>query len=126
MKAIQSHLIFITFLSLVIYSGYLYSLRFDYLPWGSSKNDGLFFLAYYLIILPVMFILAILKRYRLKNKTSTFLRNSFFLYLLVVSLPSLDIYGSQIALGFGVTLCTIVAIIVLFEMYRLNTKILST
>lgn len=122
MNTIKSFLIFIVFFTLVIYSAYLYSLRFDYLPWGSSKRDGLFFLAYYLIILPLMIIVAILKRYILKNRASVFLRNSFFLYLLVISLPSFDTFGSQIALGFGVTLCVIVAIVILVEMYGLYSK----
>lgn len=126
MKLIKSYLIFITFLALVVYSAYLYSLRFDYVPWGSSKRDGLFFLAYYLIIIPLMLIVAILKRYRFKNKTSAVLRNSFFLYIIVISLPSLDTYGSQIALGFGVILCMIISLLVLFEMYKLDTGKVAT
>jgi hypothetical protein len=95
-------------------------------PWGSSKRDGLFFLAYYLIIIPLMLIVAILKRYRFKNKTSAVLRNSFFLYIIVISLPSLDTYGSQIALGFGVILCMIISLLVLFEMYKLDTGKVAT
>lgn len=126
MKPIKSYLIFITFLALVVYSAYLYSLRFDYVPWGSSKRDGLFFLTYYLIIIPLMLIVAILKRYRFRNKTSAVLRNSFFLYIIVISLPSLDTYGSQIALGFGVILCMIISLLVLFEMYKLDTGNVAT
>lgn len=73
-----------------------------------------------------MLIVAFFKRHILKNKASFFLRNSFYFYLLAISLPSLDTYGSQIALGFGVTLCSIILILVLTEVYKIKTNKLTS
>ena len=123
MKFFKIYFIYLAFLSLVIYSGYLYSLRWDYLSWGASNRDGLFFIAYYVIIMPLMIITAIIKRLMLKTISNAFGKNNFFLYLLLISLPALDTHGSQISLGFGVVICIIICICILLEIAKYKIKI---
>lgn len=120
MKHIKLYAVFAIFLSLVIYAAYLYSLRFDYLPWGSSKRDGLFFLAYYLIILPCMLVVAFVKNLILRGKSTFVLKNSFFFYLFMIALPSLDTHGSQFSLGLGITFCLITSVLILFEIMQID------
>jgi hypothetical protein len=115
MKSLKIYVTYLVFVSLVLYSGYLYSLRLDYVPWGSRHNDGLFFLAYYIIILPLLIIAAIIKRIFLKDSPHPFIKNSFFLYLLIISLPALDTHGSQISLALGVIACALVCVCILAE-----------
>lgn len=123
MKKNKLYVIILIFLCLTIYSGYLYSLRLDYLPWGDSNRDGLFFLAYYLIMLPSMIVIAFLKRLLFKDKATGLQRNSFFFYILFISLPAVDTHGSQISLGLGFVFCLFVSILVLLELYNLKSKV---
>lgn len=118
MKYFKIYLTYVVFIGLITYTAYLYSLRWDFVVWGSSKRDGLFFLLYYIAILPMFLVTSIVKRYFLKNESSIYLKNSFFLYTILVTTPALDTHGSQVALALGVVFCIIVCICILFEIVK--------
>lgn len=122
MKTFIPYTIYLVFISLIIYSGYLYSIRWNFAPWGSSNNDGLFFLFYYILVLPMLLITSILKRIFLKHQKDIYLKYSFYIYTLVISLPSLDTYGSQISLGFGVTLSMLITTLITIELCKYFTS----
>ncbi len=122
MKITKLDFTFFTFLCLLIYAFYLYSLRLDYLPWGSRQRDGLFFLSFYLFILPSLLINAALKKFFLKKTGSLIYQNSFFMHIALICIPALDIYGSQLSLLIGVIFCLIGSILVLGEFYFLRIR----
>ena len=110
--------IYLIFLTLILQSFYLYSIRWNFVPWGSSIHDGLFFLFFYFIVLPAIIVIAILKRSLFKSKSASFFkRNSFFIYTLLIALPSIDAYGSQLALGIGSSACLIACVCILIEFF---------
>ncbi|KHD90225.1 hypothetical protein AH06_00395 [candidate division TM6 bacterium Zodletone_IIa] len=115
MKLLLTYIIYLVFLGLIIFSAWLYSLRWDFVPWGSHNNDGLFFLYYYIAVIPAMLLTAILKRLILKQETTAYRKNSFFLYLFLISIPALDTHGSQVALAFGFFICVVCLISTLYE-----------
>lgn len=125
MKRLRIGATYIVFFALVIESGYLYSIRWDYVSWGSSRRDGLFFLSFYIITIPLLVAVAILKRSFFRNSEKPFMKVSFFAYALAVGLPSIDTSGSQISLGLGVIICIGISICVLLEFVaqsKLNTR----
>jgi len=124
MKYFKIYITYFVFIGLIIYTAYLYSLRWDFVIWGSSKRDGLFFLLYYIAVLPMLLVTSIVKRYFLKNESSIYLKNSFFLYTILVTSPALDTHGSQVALALGVVLCIIVCICILFETVKYKSRLL--
>ena len=106
---------FLIFLILVGLSGYLYSVRSDLVFWGSSKRDGLFFLFFPIIVLPLMLITAFAKRFLIAKFQRGYLKNSFFLYFILIGLPALDTHGSQASLAAGMSICLLVFITVILE-----------
>lgn len=124
MKSLKIIIIYIVFITLVIESAYLYSIRWNLVPWGSSQRDGLFFLAFYTIVLPLLILAAIIKRYFLRHRGSIFIRYSFFVYLLLIGLPAIDTFGSQIALGLGVSICLIICGCIFVEIIKYKNQIL--
>jgi len=119
MKKIKIIFSYIVFIVLVIESGYLYSIRWDFVPWGSSLRDGLFFLAFYTIIIPLLVATAVFKRSLMRNSNQSFIRNSFFVYSLAIILPSIDTSGSQASLGLGVIVSGIISVCTLLEFFKL-------
>lgn len=114
----------IAFLILVLYAGYLYSLRWDFLPWGSSRRDGLFFLGFYFIVLPLMLMVSFLKRFWAVYNNNWFKSHNFFIYVVLIALPSVETYGSQISLAIGVIISFTVAVLIIFEHF--NTTVLES
>jgi hypothetical protein len=123
MKIFKSAFIYLIFIGLTLQAGYLYSILWDFVPWGSSSRDGLFFLFFYIAVLPLLIITSIVKWFLFKKQQSLFLKGSFFLYSTLVGLPAIDTYGSQISLGIGVTICTIVCICIVIEVIKYRKQI---
>lgn len=111
--------IYILFLVLVVYTGYLYSLRFELVPWGSARRDGLFFLVFYFCILPALVIISGIKRYVYKTYNS-FLKNSFFLYSILITIPAIDTYARQLSLAFSFFISCTIVIMLLYELFVLR------
>lgn len=124
MKYFKISFTYLIFIVIVLQARYLYSLRCDFLPWGSSLRDGLFFLAFYFIILPLLIVVAIIKGYLLRHNENSFIKYSFFLYLFLIGLPAIDTFGSQIALGFGVSICIIICACIFIEIIKYKNQIL--
>jgi hypothetical protein len=93
---------------------YLYSLRCDSVPWGSHHNDGLYFLMYYLIVLPAMIILSIVKVF--EKERQLFFRLNYFLYAFLISLPAIISLRTQFMLNTGMIISAIIAIVNIFEL----------
>lgn len=126
MKLFKLYFVYALFFSLIICSGYLFSLRWNFVPWGSGSNDGLFFLFYYIAVLPLLIITSIAKRILLKKYQNSFLKNSFFFYTATITLPAIDTYGSQTSLALGTCFCIMVSISILVEWHKLRTQFILT
>ncbi len=98
-KIIALILVYICFVLLSAYTFYLYALKSDYTPWGNSLRDGLYFLALFIIILPLMVLMSIFKI--LLWKINSFIRFSFLFYALLTVLPSAISIKIPISLGIG-------------------------
>jgi hypothetical protein len=125
MKRIKFYFVFALYFSLVVYSGYLYSLRWDFLHPGANLRDGLFFLAFYIIILPLLIVTSILKIYFFKPILNNYLKFSFVLYSLLITLPAIDTTGSQTSLAMGTIFCLLTSLCILVEAYIIHTKYLT-
>ena len=112
-------LVCLVFEILVLYSFYLYSLRCDFVFWGSSLRDGLYFLEFFILIVPVMVILSVLKVFlKLAN---TFFRFNYFLYTLLIAIPGIGDAYSQTSLMAGMTICIVVFFLNIVEFF-LNVR----
>jgi hypothetical protein len=100
-------------------TAYLFSLRFDGVPWGDESRDGLFMLTYPMVILPSTLFFAIVK-YK-AGKTSGCEKANYFFYTLVMLgvflLSIFDAY-SQIFLLVGILANVIICLLVLVEIFR--------
>lgn len=126
MKKIKACVVHLIFLFLVYYSGYLYSLRSDYVPWGNSLNDGLFFIAFYIIILPLQIIASVAKWLLFKRDSNNFKKYIFFFYVLLISIPALDFEGSQKSLAFGIGISCIIFLSALIEFVYMLLNLKTT
>src|SRR5271154_2710508 len=113
---------YLIFFVLIIQSGFFYSILWHFVPWGNDSDEGLFFLAFYIIDIPLLAIIAFIKRLILKGQNQ-YLRNSFFIYTFLIALPALDTYGSQISVGLGTTICAIVCICIVIELIKYRKQI---
>ena len=98
---------------LTLFAFYLYSLRSNFLPWGSHANDGLYFLAYFIIVLPAMLGVSLSKA--LLSKGNFAKRYSYFAYTILISMPAIVSLKAQLSITIGVTASLCVALINLFE-----------
>ncbi len=108
-----SFFIYAIFECLVLYSFYLYSLRSDIVFWGSSLNDGLYFLAYFFCVLPLIILVSALKN--LFEKRMRLIRFSYYIYAIFISIPALISLRSQLMLNIGMLICLLVAVINFIE-----------
>jgi hypothetical protein len=99
-------------------SGYLYSIRWNWVSWGSSQREGLFFLAFYTVILPLLIAISVIKCYLLRHAKTTFIKYSFFAYLAMVGLPAIDTFGSQKTLALGTSASLIICVCALGEFVK--------
>jgi hypothetical protein len=93
--------LYLLFAMFIVFAGYLYSLRCNFVSWGSSLHDGLFFLAFYIFILPALLIIGIAKNYLAKRVVVSIKSNNFFYCTMLVALPALDLHGTQVSLLAG-------------------------
>lgn len=115
-KKVAFVLLYLCFITLSAYTFYLYSLISDYVPWGDSLRDGLYFLAYFFIVFPLTLILSVVKL--LLWKKNDYVRFSFFLYSLTVLgtalLSNTDAY-SQCYLLIGMVVSLLVCCLTIVE-----------
>lgn len=114
MKGVVKLAVIALFEVVAMYTFYLYSLRSDVVPWGSSVRDGLYFLAYFFYCLPLMMLLSILKIALWKK--NNLLRFNYLTYTILVFIPSFESANSQVMLNGGMILSLVVAVINLWEL----------
>lgn len=112
-KNIVILLLFGCFNLFVVNTFYLYSIRSDYVPWGSALTDGLFFLAFFIWVLPSMILLSVLKLFI--KKQDLIFRFSYFFYSFLVAVPAIGDAYSQSKLLWGMGLCIFVFLLNIFE-----------
>jgi hypothetical protein len=112
-RSIAMVLIYLCFIFLSGYIFYFYSLKSELVCWGNKSRDGLYFLALFFLLLPLMVLLSILKI--LLWKINNYIRFSFLLYALLVTLPAIISIKSQVSLGVGMLVCIIVCILIIIE-----------
>jgi hypothetical protein len=119
MKRFGIYSLFLIFFTLITYSGYLYSLRWNFFNPVAGLRDGLFFLAFYIIILPLLLLVSSLKTFYFKSVSNSFLKFSFFLYTLLIAFPSVDTTGSQMSLGIGTIFSFLCGLWIVAEFYKI-------
>lgn len=70
---ITTQIVFVIFLKFIrglLYgcSLYLFTLKLDLVPWGDSTRDGLYLLAFFLFLSPVLLVVAFLETFLEKRK----------------------------------------------------------
>ena len=115
MKKIKKILIFVAFGLLISYTFYLYSLRSDYVSWGSGLRDGLYFLVFFIIVLPLMILLSVLKLFI--KEQNILLRTSYFFYTFLITIPAIGDAYSQSKLIWGMSICLIVLVLNISEYF---------
>ena len=113
MQKIKTIAIFLVFEMLVSYTFYLYSLRSNYVPWGSGLRDGLFFLVLFVVVLPAMLLLSVFKVFLKRQKIV--LRFNYFLYSLLIIIPALGNAYSQSGLLAGMVICILIFLLNILE-----------
>jgi hypothetical protein len=86
----------------LIFAGYLYSLKSDYLYWGDSKREGLYLLALFVIVAPLLVISASINYYLNRTLNEIRIKFDLFVCLVLILLPAILSLKSQksIILGF--------------------------
>lgn len=113
----NSNLIFINrlfYISILVYTSYLYSLRCDFFYWGNSKHDGLYLLAIYILIVPMLLISSTINHFIEKVEPNY----ELYIYIPVVILPALISLKAQSSLFVGTVLPILISIIILFRYFR--------
>ena len=76
--------------------------------WGDTTHDGLYFLAYYIYILPALIILSIINAVLIKRRIMRF---SYILYIVLMTIPAIISIKSQMTINLGVLVCLSVFIV---------------
>ena len=107
-------LVVVLFECLLCFSSYLFSIRSDIVPWGNSLRDGLYFLAFYVCILPAMLVLSFIK-ITLCDRRNVYVKYSYLLYSILIFGVSLGDAYSQLNINGGMFLSLFLTIIVVAE-----------
>lgn len=102
---------------LLAYTGYLYSIRCDYVFWGNRHRDGLYFLAYIFYVLPAMAFVSFLRLYLWRRIDFIQFSSAIYTTLTVIFAILYNYFDSQKFILLSMTSCFILAIINSFEMY---------
>jgi hypothetical protein len=112
---------FLLFGALIAYTFHLYSLRSDLVPWGSSRNDGLYFLVYYFVVLPLMLLVSFLKS-KFYTLDDFYKKINFFIYAIIVSIPAIVSLRLQLFLNLGMLVCVLVLAAVVYEFIKVGVR----
>lgn len=112
---------FFLFQFLVMLTWYLFSLKIDFFSWGNSTNDGLYFLVYYFIVLPIMIIIV---GFRFKMLNDLKVKNlihylSHIIFILLISYQPLINLKTNTMYIIGVFSTTLVILFVCIEHFYL-------
>jgi hypothetical protein len=118
MRNNKFYILYVFYLGLVIYCGYLYSLRIDNVPWGSSKRDGLFFISFYIILLPLLIMISTLNYYLSTKNLKLYFKKKLFYYTILIALPAIDTKGHQLSLTIGFFTSLSVSLIIIYKSIR--------
>lgn len=112
-RSIGIFLLYFSFIFLSAYIFYLYSQKSELVFWGNKSRDGLYFLVFFYLLLPLLLLLSILKI--VLYKVNNYIRFSFLFYTLLVALPATVSIKSQISLSIGMLFCVIACILIIVE-----------
>ncbi len=125
MKRIVIVVSYLLFTLLALCTAYLYSIRCNNVPWGNSLRDGLYFLAYLMIILPAMLVLSVIRFFLWKR--NDYIRFSCVLYTLITLILAIlyNYDDSQVFVTCAMIICFLIGLINFVELFTVRKVILA-
>jgi hypothetical protein len=99
----------------VLFAAVLPSFTSDRVPWGNSKNDGLYLLVIPLYLFPLVIFLSVLKAFLVKGKDKKSKSRLFYPMMILLLDTALITSASEIAFLFAIMLSLILCVALVRE-----------